>query len=207
MPLYRLQPAKLYRYSESRWLERSLKLGEFRLRPASDYHLIEADKARRDNELVRVRQSNQMDVQITLASTGQEIRPISDLTYTTTIQTDYLTLCFSEDWDDQQFEAFSGTDACLVIHNIGEFRERLYVAVENILPDWGGMDGPITYGGRSPLGAVFSKPIEFFPQCEWRFSWLPQQSSAKLNPIIVSIGNIERIAEIRYRDTAKTGDA
>ncbi|HEX7636009.1 MAG TPA: hypothetical protein VF427_12110 [Noviherbaspirillum sp.] len=29
------RPQKLYRYSQRQWLERSLQLGEFRLRPAS----------------------------------------------------------------------------------------------------------------------------------------------------------------------------
>jgi hypothetical protein len=32
------RPVKLYRYASARWLERALKLGEFRLRPAADYN-------------------------------------------------------------------------------------------------------------------------------------------------------------------------
>jgi hypothetical protein len=201
MPLGRLPPSKLYRYSEVRWLDASLKAGEFRLRPASDYLLMEADRARQDNEMIRVRTSDRSNVRITLES-GQEIHSTSDLTYTTTIQTDYFTLCFSEDWHDDQFKAFSGTDACLVIHHLQVFRERFFAAMENYLPDWGGADGPITYGGRSPLGAMFSKPIEFFPQFEWRFSWVPPQRTAKLEPMVIRIGDLRDIAEIRLRSAA-----
>jgi len=52
-----IRPNKLYRYSEKKWLERSLTLGEFRLRPASDYNTVENDTARQDNELLRIRKS------------------------------------------------------------------------------------------------------------------------------------------------------
>ena len=201
MTFYRLPPSKLYRYSEFRWLERSLNFGEFRLRPASDYLSLEADTARQDDELTRIRTSKRDSVRITLKS-GQEIRPISDLTYKSSIQIDYLTLCLSEDWHVDQFKAFSETDACLIVNHPQTFRERFYVAMEKSFPDWGGMDGPITYGGRSPLGAMFSKPIEFLSQFEWRFCWVPPQRTAKLEPMIIRIGDLKDIAEIRLRSEA-----
>ena len=60
-------PPKLYRYSEKKWLERSLEGGEFRLRPASDYKSQELDSARHDNELVRINKSSVESVKERLA--------------------------------------------------------------------------------------------------------------------------------------------
>lgn len=51
------KPEKLYQYSEERWLERSLKFSDFRLRPAADYKSVETDSARNNDELVRRRVS------------------------------------------------------------------------------------------------------------------------------------------------------
>ena len=61
------QPPKLYRYSEKKWLERSLEVGEFRLRPASDYKSQELDSARHDNKLVRINKSSAESVKERLA--------------------------------------------------------------------------------------------------------------------------------------------
>lgn len=60
-------PPKLYRYSEKKWLERSLEVGEFRLRAASDYKSQELDSARHDNELVRINKSSAESVKERLA--------------------------------------------------------------------------------------------------------------------------------------------
>lgn len=166
---------KLYRYSEARWLERSLRLGEFRLRPAEDYRTLEGDSARQDNELVRIRESKPENVKITLPRTGQEFTPIGPVTYTSTFSTNYLTLCLSSVWNENHFKDFTGTDACLIIHNPEEFAERLHEAAEAILPGWCGIDAPITYIGKSRYGVPFSKPLRFFAQQEWRFSWVPPE--------------------------------
>ncbi|MGZ4992690.1 MAG: hypothetical protein ACXV79_00860 [Methylobacter sp.] len=73
--------------------------------------------------------------------------------------TNYLTTCFSDRWDELLFNHFPGTDACLVIHNVDEFSERLHTAAELALPDWAGIDGPIVYGGRSELGLYSPSPF------------------------------------------------
>jgi hypothetical protein len=89
------RPKKLYRYSERKWLERSLKHGEFRLRPASHYQSMEAAAARSDNEQHRVLVYPASSVQITHADTGKLIIPTSDVTFESRIHTDYLTLCLA----------------------------------------------------------------------------------------------------------------
>ena len=193
------RPGRLYRYSEARWLDRSLRFGEFRLRPARDYKQLEGDHARQDDELVRVRSSPGAGVEITLVSTSEQLRPIGKVTYRSTVGTNYLMLCFSERWDASLFADFANSDACLVIHEVEEFCERLHIAVEAALPAWAGMDAKVTYGGRNPLGAVFSKPVHFIVQREWRFAWRPPSALAEIEPLMVRIGSMERIAEVVQR--------
>lgn len=189
------RPKKLYRYSDRQWLEKSLQHGEFRIRPASDYKFVETDQARHDDEIVRTYSTPGKDVIITLQS-GQLIEPLGDIQYRNDVGTNYLTLCFSSRWDHFLFEDFPNTDSCLVIHEVEEFCERMHLAAATELPEWAGLDGAVLYGGSSPLGAIFSKPLQFIAQHEWRFAWRPPVEHIELLPISISVGSIERIAEI-----------
>lgn len=190
------RPRKLYRYSERKWLERSLEFGEFRLRPASDYKQQETDSARHDDELVRINRSPAASVTITNLNAGQNIRPIGEVVYRAEVGTNYLTTCFSERWDESLFEDFPDTDACLVVHKVDDFCERLHRAADIALPQWAGIDAAVVYRGVSELGAVFSKPLQFLPQHEWRFAWRPSQRVEDISPILLAIGSIADIAEI-----------
>jgi hypothetical protein len=193
------RPPKLYRYSERKWLERSLELGEFRLRPATDYKQQETDAARHDDELVRINTSPASAVTITIERTGQTIKPIGDVVYRSEVGTNYLTICFSKRWDEHLFDDFPGTDACLVIHNVDDFCERFHSAAELALPQWAGIDAAVVYGGKCNLGAVFSKPLQFIVQHEWRFAWHPHTPIKELAPVLLTIGSIADIAEIVER--------
>lgn len=193
------RPPKLYRYSERKWLERSLELGEFRLRPATDYKQQETDAARHDDELVRINTSPASAVTITIKRTWQTIRPIGDVVYRSEVGTNYLTICFSKRWDEHLFDDFLGADACLVIHDVDDFCERFHSAAELALPQWVGMDAAVVYGGKSNLGAVFSKPLQFIPQHEWRFAWKHHNPVKDLAPVLLTIGSIADIAEIIER--------
>ena len=196
-------PKNLYRYSEKKWLERSLLLGEFRLRPASDYKQQETDLARHDDELIRTTVSSGEFVSITSIETGKRIKPVGDVVYQSHVGTDYFTTCFSRSWDISLFDEFPGTDACLVIHEPEKFSERFHLAVEKILPNWAGIDAAVTYGGKNKLGAVFSKPLKFMYQDEWRFAWHPGKLISKLTPIVVSIGCISDITSVVDRNQTK----
>lgn len=198
------RPPKLYRYSERKWLERSLELGEFRLRPAADYKLHETDAARHDDELVRINKSPASSVSITVLNTGQAIKPIGEVAYRSEVGTNYLTICFSKRLDEHLFDDFPGTDACLIIHEVEDFCERLHAAAKIMLPQWAGIDAAVEYAGRSKLGATFSKPLKFILQHEWRFAWLPPAPVAPLNPVLLTIGRIADIAEITDRQPRAT---
>jgi hypothetical protein len=161
------RPQKLYRYSQQQWLERSLQLGEFRLRPPA-----------------QDRQAPSCD----------EIRPFGPRA-----SIGYLTLSLANAWDETLFDAFACADCCLVIHDTEEFGERIHRAAQRMLPSWAGIDAAISYGVPSPLGAAFSKPKHDAAEKEWLFAWRPMQPALTCNPVMIQIGNIEGIAELRHR--------
>lgn len=164
------RPPKLYRYSERRWLERALLQGEFRLRPAVD-----------------------------APGAGTQILPFRSAAARTSPPINFLTLSLSKVWDPRLFDAFSGTDCCLVIHDAEEFGERIHRAAQKILPAWAGIDAAISYGLPSPLGRAFSKAKERARESEWLFAWRPTQPMTTLNPVVIQIGNMEGFAALRER--------
>ncbi|MBI3231113.1 MAG: hypothetical protein HYZ45_13360 [Burkholderiales bacterium] len=113
-----------------------------------------------------------------------------------------LTLSFSQSFKPELYQEFDAADSCLVIHQCEQFGERLHAAVQRLLPNWAGIDGAVQYGSRSPLGALFSKPAELAHQAEWLFAWRPMQASKQaLHPVQVSMGSLEKLAELRDKDT------
>jgi hypothetical protein len=111
----------------------------------------------------------------------------------------YLTLSLASAWDESMFGAFADADCCLVIHDPEEFGERIHRAVQRVLPSWAGIDAAISYGLPSPLGAAFSKTPHHAPEKEWLFAWRPTRAGLACEPVTISIGSIEGIAELRGR--------
>ena len=189
------RPKKLYRYSEKQWLDRSLKFGEFRLRPASEYRSMEDSEARTDDELNR--RFKLRNPSITHLKTGRSIIPNEDVIKSSKTDSDYLVLCLATIYSDHFYQDFEGSDACLIIHETNKFFNRLYKKITSVIPSrWGAIDGPVTYGRSSELGAPFSKPDKFLFQFEWRFVCFPIPPRETCEPTIVKIGSIEDIAEV-----------
>jgi hypothetical protein len=170
------RPKKLYRYSQRQWLERALQLGEFRLRPA----LRAPDPGH---------------------GAIEQILPFGEkrITAAATAAANYLTLSLSATWDEKLFDAFAGADCCLVIHDAEQFGERIHRAAQRLLPSWAGIDAAISYGMPSPLGSAFSKAKLHAGEKEWLFAWRPTHPMHSFNPVMIEIGSIEGIAELRYK--------
>ncbi len=173
------RPQKLYRYSQYESLERSLTLGEFRLLPAAPDQALGASQG------------------------AEQILPFKSSKPQPATALNYLTLSLAKAWDEKLFDKMTGTDSCLIIHNPEEFGERVHRAVRKILPNWAGIDAAISYGAPSPLGAAFSKSKHSAHQNEWLFAWRPIQPTAVMHPVVIQIGSIEGIAELR-QESAKT---
>lgn len=172
-----------------------MRLGEFRLRPASDYLVMEAAAARQDDERNRISVQKKGSFVMTLEETGEVIDTIGDITHTSSIDRDYFTLCFSGEWDTTHFHDFEGSDACLVVHNPEEVLERIHAELEKQYPAWISLDAPVSYGAKSKLGVPFSKPASFAYQAEHRLVLVPPEP-ALLEPTLIAIGSIESVAEI-----------
>ncbi|KRB94110.1 hypothetical protein [Noviherbaspirillum sp. Root189] len=165
------RPSKLYRYSQRQWLERSLQLGEFRLRPPP--------------------------AEMQMTAPVQQIIPFS--ARRSVAASTFLTLSMADSWDEKLFDIFGGADTCLVVHDAEQFGERIHRAVQRMLPSWAGIDAAISYGTPSPLGAAFSKARQLALEKEWLFAWRPTQHVMSCSPVVIRIGSIESIAELRVR--------
>lgn len=86
-----------------------------------------------------------------------------------------------------------------MINNPEEFGERIHRAAQRLLPSWTGIDGAISYGKQNRLGLAFTKNTRNASQKEWLLIWRPTQPTIALRPIVIQIGNIEAIAELRLK--------
>lgn len=199
-------PQKLYRYSSYKWLCRSIKFGEFRLAPASSFSSPEHIKSRRDEEINKEIHFSNKEVTISTLD-GVPIKHFTEFKINSSTNTDYLMLCFSRKYEDVLFDEFQGSDACLIVHDIGKFSDRIHEAFEKLNPGWAGVDAPIEYGVHSPLGAAFRKAKAFEHQAEYRFVWNPPQPTKELKNQIITIGNLEDICELSLRKTQTSNKA
>lgn len=110
---------------------------------------------------------------------------------------EFLILSLAQQPDGALFEGKQSADAYLVVHDAETFGERLHRAVQRVLPNWTGIDAAMSYGKTSPLGRLFSKDRQHAAEGEWRFAWRPMQSRAAAHPVVVQLGSIADIAELR----------
>ncbi len=165
------RPPNLYQYDKRAHLERSLTLGEFRLQPVAPAMAGHAPVAGH-----------------TLPFRAKPAMSLAG---------NYLTLRLTQLWDERLFDAAQGFDACLVIHDAEQFGERIHRAVQKALPNWAGIDAPVSYGAPSPLGAIFTQAQHSASQSEWLFAWRPIQPMQRAHGLVIQIGSIEAIAELR----------
>ena len=165
------RPRKLYRYASDANLQRALSLGEFRLRPAAE--------------------------EIRPVASAQ-ILPFGARSGAASVAS-FLTLSLSSVWDERLFDELPEAEACLVIHDTESFGERIHKAAQRALPNWAGIDAAVTYGVPSVLGTAFARDRQLARQKEWLFAWRPMSAAMSVNPVVIEIGNIESIAELRVR--------
>ncbi|MFT5588495.1 MAG: ABC-type amino acid transport substrate-binding protein [Bradyrhizobium sp.] len=168
------RPAKLYFYADRHSAERALQAGEFRLRPSG-----QSDSA-------------------SGAPPASQILPFG--TTKTMATVGFLTLSLSTALSEKLIRKDTAGLCCVVIHNTEEFGERVHRAVHKALPQWAGIDAAVAYGVPSALGAAFTRGRHLSGQKEWLFAWRPMQPALSLNPIMIQIGSIASLAELREPD-------
>jgi hypothetical protein len=191
----------LFRYGERKWLNELVQSGRLRIKAARDYALMENDPARKDDELVKHSYSPGEYVTLILPS-GRTSRLIGDLRNSVT-GTDYYVYCVANDWDPDLFSDFNA-DACVVIHNPGEFARRLKTAASSTLGDWYFHYNPVeyfdTYERRTHerIDNAMSKDFRFAYQRETRFLWASRGRSAA-GFIDLELGPLKDIASLTGR--------
>lgn len=208
----------IYRFSEKQYVEEALYDGKFLIKSAIDYIRSELDSARQDNELIHTETRDSANTTITILKSGKQIKPIGDIKIQKLFQVDSYILCFSYVYDERFYTEFPGTDSCLVIRNTEEFSKRIHTWFSQHFPNFIGIDSRVSYGRKeNHLGPLFSKSKQFIFQREYRFAWHPLKSNDLIDinaiassdenylrkiankPITISIGNLEDIAEIKYK--------
>lgn len=192
------KPAQLFRYGKRHHLEEALKLGKFRLAPATSYKDLSGDPARQDNELCRIFERDPKSLIITTQE-GVVLKPIGMVKFESRRADDYYVLCLSMEYSPAISAEFSGCEACLIINDPSEFTERLHTGVEKAVPGFTGFEAPVSYGTKSTFGVCFTKNNNYAKQSEFRFAWINTDlgaQSQELEPRFVEIGSIEDIAEL-----------
>ncbi len=189
---------RLYRYSKFECIKKAYENGIFWVLPAIEYLKNELDDARRDNELVHKTTLSSKRVKITLKKDNSEINPIGDITESTLfLAADSYILCFSYDFDEGLYDEFKDSDSCLIINDTVEFAKRIHQAFELAMPHHSGVDARVTYSKhQSHFGPLFSKPIKYIYQREYRFAWISNNSKLILNPNILIENNIDEIKKM-----------
>jgi hypothetical protein len=165
------RPVPLYFYGERAEIERARQLGEFRLRPNGV-----------EDASSRVLPTNS----ILPFGARKKVVPGG-----------FLTLSLSSVWHEKISRTLHNETHCLVINDTEKFGEWLHRIVQKALPQWAGIDAAVTYGKPSPLGAAFTKSVHLASQKEWLFAWRPIRLVLPLQPIVVQMGCIDGLTEVR----------
>jgi hypothetical protein len=192
--------AVLFRFSRRDWLERTLREGHLWLPAASTLLNADLGPARADDERKKVRILPGAHTRIT-NERGQNIELRGDLTEW--VETDdYYMLSTAADYHPYLFDAFRGSEACLVIEDAVEFTSRFALALSRQHPDWDFGEMLVHYydprelaPSNEDIDPIKSKRFEYAFEMEWRFACIPPLPVAT-DHIELYIGSLEDIATI-----------
>lgn len=193
----------LFRFSTHERLVRTLREGHLWLPSGSTFLNAALGKARADDELTKTHYRFGGRSRIITAD-GHEIKVNGDIMFKAEGPPYYL-LSTSMDYHPYLFQAFQGTDACLIIHDPVTFAERLHDALVAAHPGCDFGEYHIHYfDPREPASAdeephpMYSKDFSYAFEMEWRFiAVLPGTPAA--DHIEVLLGPLHDIASLYPR--------
>ncbi|TPL79869.1 hypothetical protein FJ950_27020 [Mesorhizobium sp. B2-3-14] len=185
-------------------MEDLLNLGKLRLQPASFFSRPELNQAVRDDELtlplsfsltkeqLKALVANPQDVPESVAEHRLDIEFSSSA--------DFWMYCVTQSVEPRLVVDFEA-EACVLIRNRHEFRERLIEGARDATGDAATRAGAAIYvdpllPNTSKIFVPLSKPFGYTYQDEYRFCWLPQPARPRLDPLDINIGPIDDIAEL-----------
>ncbi|MFA7404712.1 MAG: hypothetical protein WC007_12005 [Pelobacteraceae bacterium] len=204
----------LYKYGEAKYLRLALEQGRFRISPSSCYSDSSLNSARLDKDEGRITlRPSQRGFRILLQD--QQGRTITDTSHPRENQLaleiggdqNFYVWCCSKAYEPRLFVDFEA-DACLVIHELQTFAERLNSGLYEKFRELPGMyandvkyydplcpDDSFPEMFTSPFALFFYKDFRYAYQDEYRFLW-PMKDLIALKPIEIEIGPITDIAEL-----------
>ena len=201
------------KYGESCFMENFLQQGEILVSPSRRFDDKRFNKALRDDE-------NTITMFGARTSDGNVI-PASDLPtwwgdrysmleFPASMDRDYMIYCMALSLSPTLFSHFGENyDACVVIHDMSEFVQRLEVGTRQHFRPTEFIHGRGNMVYVDPLGAIepipdippgekitipFLKHFRHAYQDEFRFVWVPQQPRRGFEAVCLRIGSIEDIA-------------
>lgn len=166
----------LFRYGRKVYLQSTLS-GSIRLANCDNYLHMKGDLAREDIEREKSAYLAGRHTRITTAD-GRQIPIKGDVMHSVHGPRYYL-LSLTAEWNDVLFDEFLNSDACLVIRNTEEFRNRLKAGCESAVP---GCQcelvhveyfDPYERPPRQIFDSMVCKDFRFAYQQEWRFVCMP----------------------------------
>lgn len=196
----------LFRFSETRFLAPMLRGGHVWLNCALTYLDPSLGVARADNELRKTRVLVGSHSRITTAD-GRAIPVVGDV-HEHVEMPNYYILSTSCDYRPLFFDAFRGSDACLVIHDPDSFAERMEGALRAALPGWYFHHNPVRYfdphepaSKDEHIDPIMSKDFSFAYEMEYRFICFSRAGVSATGHIELELGSLHDVAGLFPRPT------
>ena len=199
---------ELFKYGKQKWMENCLYSGEILLNSAQAFGETSLSIGAHDPEELIINQTidpKTNNVKIIAEKNNQEITPIGSIKESVISKTDYYIYCLSlVGHSNKIYEAFKA-DTMIHIKEPQIFIERMYKALDQKFPNYSNLGKPITYIDESSwvsaeVDVFFNKNGTYKYQKEFRFVCLPDDAKQNLKPLLLSVGNIEDIADIHFKN-------
>lgn len=192
----------LFKFGKRSHLEATLQQGLIRIAPASSFANDQFNHAIRDieTEIEHWIHNPTVDDLKPLLDGPEAEAPSEGSAICTRTSEDAWLYCLSASYDAAMYDDFD-CDACLIINDPKEFRNRLLVIAHKKLGARGYAFSPVTYVDpltqfEETVPILLQKHARHAYQDELRAMWLPQIGGQELKTEFLQIGSLESIAEL-----------
>lgn len=198
----------LVKYSRRQFIEDAYYHGKLRVAPAACYRDPSLNPAQQDDELVAEVDFNPFFSGIGHApELDRMIIPNPRHIVRREVSSNYYIYCTAMALSTRLLLDFEA-EVALVIHDPDAFLTRLDIAMRAQLPNWDAVAGPAQY--YDPLQVTpeevelpMWKHFRYAYQREFRAAWLPPSPITVLEPVMLEVGPLTDIAEIRIPESIR----
>ena len=193
----------LIKFGKVKYLKDMVEFGRFRMKPASEYSDPSLNRAQRDDELTITLELHPSRVQISHGILKGTVKPIGNVRYNITSQTDYYAFCMASSMALRLVDDFDA-DCCVVISKPDQFLRFFIDSCKKSLPrefKWRGFAFPVEYVDPcnppvKEMDVYFTKHFRYWYQQEYRVTFIPNRPVGKLGFIDLEIGDLHDLCTI-----------